>query len=377
MIWKLALRGGRIFELSQDERLRNIRLPGYSQNNSQFLREREVSGVPGVYITNHKTPKLRLACQEANKAFLRTGGFEFGLFVYADWCGPCKTIAPFYEQLSASLSRKDVVTFVKIDVEAQKDIAKAYNVTSLPTFMIFREGTVLEKIQGADPRKLQEAVKKLGKEVESGSTSGASGSSTGESWRGAALPRGYGDVTDQVETKGCELLNADEDFGPVRTLFDKTKPSALAKKEGAKDWVESGADDQLLLFMPFQSMIKLHTLQLTSLPPTDDDDDDVPMRPGTIHLYTNKPHNLDFSEADDTTPTQAITLTEKDWNADGTATIGLRFVKFQNINSLILYVTKGDGDGEKVRLDRVRLIGESGEKREMGKLEKIGDEAGE
>ncbi|TDZ58307.1 Thioredoxin-like protein 1 [Colletotrichum sidae] len=296
---------------------------------------------------------------------------------YADWCGPCKTIAPFYEQLSASLSRKDVVTFVKIDVEAQKDIAKAYNVTSLPTFMIFREGTVLEKIQGADPRKLQEAVKKLGKEVESGSTSGASGSSTGESWRGAALPRGYGDVTDQVETKGCELLNADEDFGPVRTLFDKTKPSALAKKEGAKDWVESGADDQLLLFMPFQSMIKLHTLQLTSLPPTDDDDDDVPMRPGTIHLYTNKPHNLDFSEADDTTPTQAITLTEKDWNADGTATIGLRFVKFQNINSLILYVTKGDGDGEKVRLDRVRLIGESGEKREMGKLEKIGDEAGE
>ncbi|KAJ0371486.1 hypothetical protein COL154_001004 [Colletotrichum chrysophilum] len=72
-----------------------------------------------------------------------------------------------------------------------------------------------------------------------------------------------------------------------------------------------------------------------------------------------------------------ITLTEKDWNADGTANIGLRFVKFQNINSLIIYVTKGDGDGEKVRLDRVRLIGESGEKREMGKLEKIGDEAGE
>ncbi|TDZ58298.1 hypothetical protein CTRI78_v005548 [Colletotrichum trifolii] len=80
MIWKFALPGGRIFELSQDERLRNIRLPGYSQNNSQFLREREVSGVPGVYITNHKTSKLRLACQEANKAFLRTGGFEFGLF---------------------------------------------------------------------------------------------------------------------------------------------------------------------------------------------------------------------------------------------------------------------------------------------------------
>lgn len=97
------------------------------------------------------------------------------------------------------------------------------------------------------------------------------------------------------------------------------------------------------------------------------------MRPEVIHLYTNKPHNLDFSEADDTPPTQAITLTESDWNPDGTANISLRFVKFQNITSLILYVNKGAGDGETVRLDRVRLIGESGEKREMGRLEKPSD----
>jgi len=112
--------------------------------------------------------------------------------------------------------------------------------------------------------------------------------------------------------------------------------------------------------------------QLTSLPPKDDED--APMRPAVIHLYTNKPHNLDFSEADDTPPTQAITLTAKDWNEEGTANIPLRFVKFQNITSLIIYVNKGDGEGDKVRLDRVRMIGESGEKREMGKLEKVGEE---
>lgn len=99
------------------------------------------------------------------------------------------------------------------------------------------------------------------------------------------------------------------------------------------------------------------------------------MRPALVHLYTNKPHNLDFSEADDTPPTQAITLSAEDWNSEGTANIGLRFVKFQNITSLIIYVVKGDGDGEKVRLDRVRMIGESGEKREMGKLEKVGEDS--
>ena len=103
------------------------------------------------------------------------------------------------------------------------------------------------------------------------------------------------------------------------------------------------------------------------------------MRPRTIKLFTNKPHNLGFEEAEDLNATQVIELTDSDWNENGTANISLRFVKFQSINTLILFVLDGDGsnDSEKVRLDRVRLIGEAGEKREMGKLEKIGDEPGE
>jgi hypothetical protein len=86
---------------------------------------------------------------------------------------------------------------------------------------------------------------------------------------------------------------------------------------------------------------------------------------------------MDFSEADDTEPTQAITLEENDWNANGTANIPLRFVKFQKTTSLIIYVQKGDGEAETVRLDRVKLFGDAGTKREMGKLTKVGDEPGE
>jgi len=101
------------------------------------------------------------------------------------------------------------------------------------------------------------------------------------------------------------------------------------------------------------------------------------MRPRTIKLFSNKPHNLGFDEAEDMASTQTIELTEKDWNAEGTANIPLRYVKFQNITSLVMFIVDGDGDSEKVRLDRIRLVGEAGEKREMGKLEKIGDEPGE
>jgi hypothetical protein len=95
------------------------------------------------------------------------------------------------------------------------------------------------------------------------------------------------------------------------------------------------------------------------------------MRPQTIHIYTNRPHILGFDEAEDIPPTQTITLSSSDWDATGTANVALRFVKFQNITSLVLFIAKGDGSGERVRLDRVRIIGETGEKRDQGKLEKI------
>jgi len=120
--------------------------------------------------------------------------------------------------------------------------------------------------------------------------------------------------------------------------------------------------------------------QITSVPPTEDEDEDedeLPMRPKTIKIFANRTHILDFSEAEDTQATQEIELGEDDWNKDGTANIGLRFVRFQNVTSVVIFVVDGDGSSEKVRLDRVRLIGETGEKREMGKLEKIGDEPGE
>lgn len=300
---------------------------------------------------------------------------------YADWCGPCKTIEPVYEQLSKALSRENRITFVKVNTDEQTEIAATYSISGLPTFLVFRNGKTEDKIQGADPAKLQAVIKKLQSEVESIEAGGEGSSSGGNdaNWRGVALPRGYSDVSSQVELNRCELLNVDtEAAGGVRVLFDTSKPTALKQgKFPAKDWVESDTDEQLLLFVPFQSMLKLHTLQITSLPPKDDDE--APMRPRTIKIFTNKPHNLGFEEAEDLTATQVIELTESDWNTEGTANIGLRFVKFQNINSLVLFIVDGDGtnDSEKVRLDRIRLIGEAGEKREMGKLEKIGDEPGE
>ncbi|KAI9744702.1 MAG: hypothetical protein M1818_001627 [Claussenomyces sp. TS43310] len=305
---------------------------------------------------------------------------------YADWCGPCKQIAPIYEHLSASLSKPNKITFVKVNTETQKEIAAGYNISALPTFMVFKNSKPTEKIQGADIKKLQRVVQELatmefsGGAVTSGSASRSGSTASSGSWRLGQLPRGYEDVTNQVDVKGLELLNADTEFGSVRVLFEGGMPSALSKgKETGeskdKDWVESDTDEQLMLFTPFQSMLKVHTIQLTSLPPSSSEDDgEIPMRPKTLHFYVNRPHTLGFEEAEGIPATQSITLSADDWDATGTATIALRFVKFQNVTSLVVFVVDGDGDGERVRIDRIRLIGETGAKRDQGQLKKVEDD---
>ncbi|OJJ44508.1 hypothetical protein ASPZODRAFT_134586, partial [Penicilliopsis zonata CBS 506.65] len=263
----------------------------------------------------------------------------------------------------------------------------------MPTFIVFEKGRVVNTVQGANPQKLNEVVRKLASEASKAGPDGGEGASGegGEGWLGAAVPKGYSDITDQVNVKGLELLNRDAGFGDVRVLFDTTKPSALLNGKNGKgkavtDWVESDTDEQLMLYIPLQSTSKVHSLHITSLPPSssegddddDDDDDETPLRPQTIQLYTNRTHVLSFDDAEDIPAVQTVTLQAGDWDAKtGTAKVDLRFVKFQNVSSLVVFFVDGDGDGEKIRVDRVRILGEAGEKREMGKLQKIGDEQGE
>lgn len=182
--------------------------------------------------------------------------------VYEDSSPSSQQIAPYFENLSINLSRQKIVTFVTIDHDDHKDISQEYGVSTTPAFVIFRDAKVIQKVEGLAPREIQAVLNKVVMELEN-VESGGSGSGSGSAWK-ADVPRGYSDITDQVEIRNCELLNADEDAGPVKVLFEDSKPSALDDKGkgSSKDWVQSGSDDQLLLYIPFQASIKVHTLQV-------------------------------------------------------------------------------------------------------------------
>ena len=67
---------------------------------------------------------------------------------WAAWCGPCRAFAPVFEE--ASTRHPDVV-FGKVDTEAEHQLAAAFQIRSIPTLMIFRDGIMLGALPGALP----------------------------------------------------------------------------------------------------------------------------------------------------------------------------------------------------------------------------------
>jgi thioredoxin 2 len=66
---------------------------------------------------------------------------------WAEWCGPCKMMAPVFEKVAAEMEPD--VRFLKVDTEAEPQLAARYNIRGIPTLMLFRNGKVVAQRAGA------------------------------------------------------------------------------------------------------------------------------------------------------------------------------------------------------------------------------------
>ncbi len=69
---------------------------------------------------------------------------------WAPWCGPCKMIAPVLEELDSEMG--DKVKIVKIDVDENQETAGKFGVMSIPTLLVFKNGEVVDKVVGFQPK---------------------------------------------------------------------------------------------------------------------------------------------------------------------------------------------------------------------------------
>ena len=71
---------------------------------------------------------------------------------WAEWCGPCKMIAPIVEELAHEYDGKLKVG--KVDVDSNQQVSMQFGVRSIPTLLIFKSGKVVEQVIGAVPKRL-------------------------------------------------------------------------------------------------------------------------------------------------------------------------------------------------------------------------------
>lgn len=69
---------------------------------------------------------------------------------FADWCGPCRKMGPILEEVEQELSPK--IKFAKINTDNNIEMAKKYQVSGLPTLMIFKDGIPAERMVGLMPK---------------------------------------------------------------------------------------------------------------------------------------------------------------------------------------------------------------------------------
>ena len=96
-----------------------------------------------VAATTHLTE------QTFDEALIATQGLAMVDF-WAEWCGPCRAIAPVLEDIADTSEAR--ATLFKVNVDENPGLAARYGVRSIPTILFVKDGTVVERVVGAVPR---------------------------------------------------------------------------------------------------------------------------------------------------------------------------------------------------------------------------------
>lgn len=216
----------------------------------------------------------------------------------------------------------------------------------MPTFVFFRAKTRVGRIQGANPTGLENKIVELAGQDSTSSGGESSGQSYGP----------HVDLSPFITKSGCECLNESDDH-PLAHCLDNSKQTYL----------ESDCDEQLIITMAFSQPIKLHSIKIRA--PEE-------YGPKTLKLFLNQPSSVDFDKAESAEPIQQIELKADDLTEDAKP-VQLKYVKFQNVNSLTIFVRDNQTGKDTTRINQLLLIGSPVAATNMNEFKRIGGKQGE
>ena len=103
---------------------------------------------------------MEVTITSENFASLKSGNLPLVVDFWATWCGPCRMVAPIITELAEEYDGS--INVGKCDVEENEDLAAEFGIRNIPTILFFKNGEVVNKLIGAQPKpKLEEAFKNL------------------------------------------------------------------------------------------------------------------------------------------------------------------------------------------------------------------------
>ncbi|TFA98659.1 hypothetical protein CCMA1212_009560 [Trichoderma ghanense] len=164
------------------------------------------------------------------------------------------------------------------------------------------------------------------------------------------------DITPALQSSLYEQINFDD----ITTLNEARRDAGKeivkktwAERLSSQPELESDADEQLLMTVPFTAQVKLHSILIRTSP--------SPSAPKTLHLFVNR-DNMDFSAAEEETPVQVLELSQ----TSEVQEIPVKRALFGSVQRLVLFFVDNFGDGDE-EVSRISYLGFKGEWTRLGK----------
>lgn len=243
-----------------------------------------------------------------------------------------------------------------------------------PTFVSFNKTKEHKRLVGANPQALSGAVKELSELNASAVVSSSPSGSTSNSSSGLNaeiknyIPKAYELLNDTILSSSADVLNVLEvREDQTSLLFDLSKPPVTE----SHPTIVSDADSQIIVHIPFMNKIKTYSILVKASSKSKKPDGDDTQLPSKIKVWANTTGTISFEDAaSGDGALHEADIEESSFDENGWTEIQLRYVRFQNVGSLLIFFD-GEDEDESTAIQKIAVVGSKGESLSSGKLEKI------